>query len=177
MPSLASTRLISALPSYHENEKFSSLSDFDREIAYTERTVASRGRGREEQVWRNIIRVGLSFLIAALLTPLAAQSEGTDIPDWAEVSAILTERCVMCHSEVAGASKGLRLDDYAAALLGSERGPVMVPGDVSGSELIRRLRGESTPRMPFLSRPLPDDQIALIESWIAAGMPNRNGAR
>jgi hypothetical protein len=31
--------------------------------------------------------------------------------------------------------------------------------------------------MPFLSRPLPEDQIALIEAWIVAGMPNENGSR
>jgi hypothetical protein len=79
----------------------------------------------------------------------------------------------MCHSAVAGASKGLRLDDYAAALEGSERGVVLIPGDAAGSELIRRLRGQSVPRMPFLSRPLPEDQIALIESWIEAGLPER----
>lgn len=83
----------------------------------------------------------------------------------------------MCHSALAGASKGLRLDDYAAALAGSERGAVLVPGDVAGSELIRRLRGQSVPRMPFLGRPLPDDQIALIESWIAAGLPQGGQAQ
>jgi len=27
------------------------------------------------------------------------------------------------------------------------------------------------PRMPFLSRPLPDIEIDLIERWIAAGLP------
>lgn len=83
----------------------------------------------------------------------------------------------MCHSAVAGASKGLRLDDYTAALAGSETGAVLVPGDASGSELVRRLRGESTPRMPFLSRPLPDAQIALIENWIIAGMPHDSEPR
>jgi hypothetical protein len=77
----------------------------------------------------------------------------------------------MCHSAVAGASKGLRLDDYDAAIAGSERGVVMIPGDAAGSELMLRLRGNSTPRMPFLSRPLPEDEIALIERWIVAGMP------
>ena len=77
----------------------------------------------------------------------------------------------MCHSKVAGASKGLRLDDYSAAIFGSENGAVLVPGDISGSELVRRLRGESMPRMPFLSRPLPEEQIKLIEEWIDAGLP------
>ena len=96
---------------------------------------------------------------------------GGGSPGWAEISAIFKERCVMCHSAVAGASKGLRLDDYPAALTGSERGVVLIPGNATDSELIRRLRGQSLPRMPFLSRPLPEDQITLIESWIAAGLP------
>lgn len=79
----------------------------------------------------------------------------------------------MCHSAAAGASRGLRLDDYAAALAGSERGVVLVPGNVADSELIRRLRGQSAPRMPFLSRPLPVAEIELIEDWIKAGMPEK----
>lgn len=105
------------------------------------------------------------------MAPYGATAGDGNSPGWAEVSAVFTERCVMCHSAVAGASKGLRLDDYSAALIGSERGAVLVAGDVAGSELIRRLRGKSQPRMPFLSRPLPDNQIGLIESWVAAGLP------
>jgi Planctomycete cytochrome C len=111
--------------------------------------------------------VALVLFILAPGTVLA----GSKSPGWAEVSEIFKERCVMCHSAVAGASKGLRLDDYTAALTGSERGAVLIPGDVEGSELVRRLLGQSTPRMPFLSVPLPTEQIALIESWIAAGLP------
>ena len=78
----------------------------------------------------------------------------------------------MCHSKVAGASKGLLLDDYLSALAGSERGPVLIAGKVEQSELIRRLRGKSRPRMPFLSRPLPEEEIRTIERWVAAGLPN-----
>ncbi len=113
--------------------------------------------------------------LAALSAPFAACAEDAIPPDWADVSVVFTKRCVMCHSAVAGASKGLRLDDYAAALSGSERGAVLVAGNAEGSELIRRIRGESTPRMPFLSRPLPEDEIELINSWVVAGMPNKNG--
>lgn len=108
-------------------------------------------------------------LLAAV--PTAGLAGDVAPASWEQVSLIFQERCVMCHSAVAGASKGLRLDDYAAALLGSERGAVLVSGDAAGSELIRRLRGQSLPRMPFLSRALPDEQIALIESWIDAGLP------
>ncbi|MBF9058572.1 hypothetical protein HKCCSP123_05195 [Rhodobacterales bacterium HKCCSP123] len=117
------------------------------------------------------------MLIVALLAPLAAYGEERPSPDWSDVSAIFEERCVMCHSVDAGASRGLRLDDYDAALAGSDRGPVLLSGDAARSELMRRLLGESTPRMPFLSRALPDDQIAVIEAWIIAGMPDERGSR
>ena len=128
---------------------------------------------------RRALRPGWLASTLALLTLAhgAAAADGNASPGWAEVSAIFNERCVMCHSASAGASKGLRLDDYAAALKGSERGAVLIPRDSAGSELMRRLRGESVPRMPFLSRPLPDEQIALIETWIAAGLPEDSGAR
>ena len=140
--------------------------------------MVENGRlGLDEQIWRDVIPTRSPLIFAVFLAPIASYAEDAASPDWADVSAIFRERCVMCHSEVAGASKGLRLDDYAAALDGSERGLVLVPGDASGSELIRRLRGKSTPRMPFLSRPLPEDQITLIESWVLAGMPQENDAR
>ncbi|MXQ09472.1 hypothetical protein GQ651_16620 [Alphaproteobacteria bacterium GH1-50] len=102
---------------------------------------------------------------------VASAAEPALTPHWSDVAEIFAERCTMCHSKVAGASKGLLLDDYSAALAGSENGAVLVAGNVSGSELIRRLRGESKPRMPFLSRPLPEEQIRLIEMWIDAGLP------
>lgn len=118
---------------------------------------------------RSILLIGTVALLA--LSPFNLIADQSSAPSWTEVSSILDDRCVRCHSAAAGASKGLRLDEYQAALAGSDRGAVLIPGDVAGSELIRRLRGESKPRMPFLSRPLPDIEIALIERWIAAGLP------
>ena len=132
--------------------------------------------GKGKVPLRTIQQSFASLAVVAILLPSAAPGEGAKAPDWADVSAIFDARCIMCHSKVAGASKGLRLDDYDAALAGGVRGVVMVPGDAAGSELVRRLRGESTPRMPFLSRPLPEDEIALIEGWIGAGMPHAGRA-
>ncbi len=72
------------------------------------------------------------WLIRALallaMAPGVAAAGNSASPGWVEVSAIFTERCVMCHSAVAGASKGLRLDDYASALLGSERRERLLAG-------------------------------------------------
>ncbi len=117
------------------------------------------------------------ILVTSLLlvsTPAALRGD-TEHPDWGDVGAIFKERCVMCHSSVHGAGLGLRLDSYAAAIAGSSVGPVLVPGYASGSEMIRRIRGESTPRMPFLAPPLPQDEIDLIVRWIDAGLPDVRG--
>jgi mono/diheme cytochrome c family protein len=113
------------------------------------------------------------FLLAVSLLAVssrAACAADPNPPSWAEIAEIFAERCVMCHSDQ-GAGRGLLLDSYEAVLTGSERGAVLVPGDSGKSELIRRLRGESLPRMPFLSRPLPPDQIELIVRWVDAGLP------
>lgn len=111
-------------------------------------------------------------LVAVVLTAVAlpASAEGDGPPDWDDASVIFVRRCNMCHSEL-GASRGLRLDSYAAALAGSQKGVVLLPGDPDASELMLRLRGQRTPRMPFLGPPLPQDEIDVIERWIAAGLP------
>ena len=110
----------------------------------------------------------VALVIQALALP--ADAEGDGPPDWDDASVVFVRRCNMCHSEF-GASRGLRLDSYAAALAGSQRGAVLLPGDPAASELMLRLRGESSPRMPCLGPPLPEDEIDVIERWIVAGLP------
>jgi mono/diheme cytochrome c family protein len=82
----------------------------------------------------------------------------------------LQERCVVCHSGSAAPS-GLRLDSLGSLQQGSANGPVALPGDPAASELVRRIRGDSQPRMPLTGPPyLSDAEIALIEQWVAGGM-------
>jgi hypothetical protein len=90
---------------------------------------------------------------------------------YADVAPILAARCTLCHSGV-DAPLGLHLDSLEALMTGSENGAVVKAGDPAGSELIRRLKGLSTPRMPMTGPPfLPEDQVALLEQWIVAGLP------
>ncbi len=102
---------------------------------------------------------------------LAAPPLGARTPTYADLAPLLAERCVMCHSGPA-AARGLRLDSRDALLAGSDRGPVVVSGNPAGSELVRRLKGESLPRMPMTGPPyLSVAEIARFEDWIAAGLP------
>lgn len=113
------------------------------------------------------------LLAFALALPAGAQPKAT----FTEVSAILAERCVVCHQGEA-APLGLRLDSHAALMRGSSRGPVVRRGDARASELMRRVHGESQPRMPLTGPPwLSDAQIATLEQWIAAGAPGGEGIK
>ena len=89
-----------------------------------------------------------------------------EVPIWRELDRIFIERCCKCHP-FQGTSKGLRLDAPDAALAGGATGAVLIAGNTDASELLRRLRGESLPRMPFLGRLLLPEQIELT-IWGAA---------
>jgi mono/diheme cytochrome c family protein len=101
---------------------------------------------------------------AAILVPGSAPAA-----TWAEVAAILQERCVFCHSGDA-APLGLVLESHEGLMAGSENGPVVEPGNPGGSALIARLTGQAEPRMPLDGPPfLEPAQIATVEAWVAAG--------
>jgi mono/diheme cytochrome c family protein len=117
-----------------------------------------------------IRQLSVLFVFGVLFTASAGAAEDLTAPDWSDIGPIFAERCVMCHS-AQGAGRGLRLDSYAFAVAGSSDGPVLIPGDADASELVRRLRGESLPRMPFLSYPLSAAEIGLIIDWVEAGLP------
>jgi mono/diheme cytochrome c family protein len=99
-----------------------------------------------------------------------AQTPDSEVT-FADVAPILSGRCVMCHSGPA-APRGLRLDSLEGLLAGGQGGPVVIAGDSGGSELVLRLKGERQPRMPMTGPPfLSEQEIALFERWIAAGLP------
>jgi len=102
---------------------------------------------------------------------LALTGAGARAATFADIDALLQARCVMCHNG-AVAPLGLRLDSLEGLLAGSQNGPVVKAGDPAGSELLRRLTGESSPRMPMTGPPfLSEAEIALFRDWIVAGMP------
>ena len=100
---------------------------------------------------------------------------GAGAETFVTLAPLLVERCVVCHRGP-NAPLGLRLDSFQGVMAGSDRGPVVRPGDPAGSELLRRLRGESVPRMPLTGPPyLSDADITRVSAWIAAGAPRGSG--
>jgi mono/diheme cytochrome c family protein len=98
--------------------------------------------------------------------------------DYRHVEAILLRRCATCHSPsglMGAAPEGYLLSSYAATLASGERARV-VPGNAAASELVRRIRGQAQPRMPYDGPPyLTDAEIDLIETWIEQGARDAQG--
>lgn len=108
----------------------------------------------------------LGFAVSC--APVMAQESGE--VTYQDIAPLLNERCVMCHNGPA-APLGLALNGFDGVLKGSSNGPVVVAGDPAGSELIKRIRGTSQPRMPMTGPPyLSEEEIALFEAWVAGGL-------
>jgi len=101
------------------------------------------------------------------------EATSTGAPSYAvDVQPIFAQYCFACHSGE-GARKGVRLDSYEYVLAGGTSRPVIIPGDPSGSELLKRITSDSVSRMPLNGPPfLTHQEIQIITSWIAAGAPD-----
>src|SRR5438105_3364140 len=111
----------------------------------------------------------------AAASPDSQEAKGKAVEFSRDIQPILNSYCVSCHGPDMQ-QKGLRLDSAEAALKGSTTGKVVIPGNSSGSPLIRRLTGLDKPQMPFGGQPLDAEQIALIRGWIDEGAPAPVGA-
>jgi hypothetical protein len=87
------------------------------------------------------------------------------------VRPLLVERCFDCH----GAHKhenGLRLDSREGILRGSDYGPVVVVENPAGSRLIHAVKGAAgVEKMPKKGAGLSGSEVAVLEQWIADGLP------
>lgn len=97
---------------------------------------------------------------------------------YSEVAVIFANHCTKCHTEnghMGPAPEGYQLTSYAATISVVDRVRV-VPGNPSASELLRRIRGQARPRMPFDGPPyLTDAEILSIEKWVVDGARDSAG--
>ena len=106
---------------------------------------------------------------------IAVASSGAS---FAPVAAVLVPHCAPCHSpngRMGPPPEGFIATSYTTLLESGERAWI-VPGQPLASELYRRIKGYSLPRMPFDGPPfLSDAEVELVGEWIAAGAPDDSG--
>ena len=92
----------------------------------------------------------------------------------ARVAPIFDQKCTGCHNAEKRKGK-LRLDTFENVMRGGKDGIVVKPGDLSHSDLFRRinLSPEEKDFMPTDGKPpLTASEIKVIELWIASGATN-----
>ncbi len=87
-----------------------------------------------------------------------------------EVRGLFAHKCYKCHS-TEKYEGDLILDNKEDVFRGGENGPILIAGDASNSEIMRRLTlpRDHVEAMPKKAKGLTDDEIALIRLWIDKG--------
>ena len=118
---------------------------------------------------------------APLLVALAASGCGGETPDPAnntaasglslpsDVARVLQARCVTCHAATPMYGAPMALTTYASTQAMAASAP---------TRPVWRLMGERVhdPVRPMPAARLPDDELAVIDRWVAAGAPGCSGS-
>ena len=83
-----------------------------------------------------------------------------------ELKPIFDKHCVACHGDYYPRNEFRVVSVELLLEGGSKDGPAVIPGKSVQSPLMKRLRGETEPRMPGEAAPLRKDEIERIANWI-----------
>jgi len=118
-----------------------------------------------------------TIIIALLLIAVAgtAQEKKTKVSFKKDVLPVFTKKCLNCHNTEDESPSNLYLDSFEELMKGDSRhGPVVTPKKGEESVLIMKLRGTTTygKQMPRGKKPLDDETIEMISTWIDQGAKN-----
>ncbi|MGE3818737.1 MAG: c-type cytochrome domain-containing protein, partial [Isosphaeraceae bacterium] len=119
----------------------------------------------------------LSGLIASLVSvnALADDAKSPKVTFADQVAPIFQSRCNSCHN--ADKQKGgLNLENYGSAMRGGSSGAVIEPGDLESSTLYLLVTHAEEPFMPPKSPKIPDEELAVLKSWIEGGALETSGS-
>ncbi len=106
----------------------------------------------------------------ATAAPTAAQAApAAGVSYSKDVMPVFEKSCIKCHGGPDGTKGGLNMSTYDDLMKGGEDGAVIVPGNASGSLLVKQIQSG---KMPKRASKLPQDQIDLIAKWVTEGANN-----
>jgi mono/diheme cytochrome c family protein len=104
----------------------------------------------------------------AATNPAAATQppvQGATVSFASDILPIIESRCIGCHGGDR-TEEGLDLKTHASILVGSDNGPVVIPGDAVNSLLVEMV---ATQKMPKRGPKLTPPQVQLITDWVNQG--------
>ncbi len=117
------------------------------------------------------IRVCLLVMVVWQPWLSAAKAQAAEPGFVRDVQPLLRKYCGGCHNE-ADKEGDFSVASFDALMKGTPDGAVIKPGDLD-SHALQLMRGKSEPKMPPEGEAQPSaKELAIIESWIAAGAKN-----
>lgn len=123
--------------------------------------------------------------VSIALTAIGLSACEREISFAADVKPVLDHNCIQCHSAAGEGemASGFAVDGYDSVIKGTKFGQVVVPGSAMSSALYLVVAEKTAPeiRMPphhakalaeGRGRPLSEDEVAVIETWINQGAKN-----
>lgn len=118
-------------------------------------------------------------LIALCLFPLtmAACTGEPTVSFSQDVKPILDKNCVSCHEagKQGEVASGFNVTSYDNLMKGARFGPMIIAGDVEGSNMLVLMEGRADPSisMPHgQNKPVSTEDIKTIHLWIKQGAKN-----
>ncbi len=115
-----------------------------------------------------------SLLCTVMLAGQEKEKKGT-VSFKKDVMTVFSKKCLNCHNTEDESPSRLYLDSYQELMKGdSKNGPVVKPKKGEESVLIMKLRGTAKfgKQMPRGKKPLDEETIELISTWIDQGAKN-----
>lgn len=116
------------------------------------------------------------LILAAFLAVIAMGCEKSEptVSFSGDVKPILDSRCGECHSpgQPGYEASQLSFATYESLMEGTRYGPVVIPGDSSGSNLIVLVEGRADPSISMPhgdTEPLMQGEIDTIKIWVEQG--------
>jgi hypothetical protein len=121
--------------------------------------------------------IGALLIGGALVLGLAGCMGEGAVSYSIDVKPILAANCLSCHQQGGAGyeASGFSMATYDELMKGTKFGPMVVPGDSEGSNLIVLMEGRADPSisMPHgASKPVSKAEIATIRRWIDQGANN-----
>ena len=122
-------------------------------------------------------RIAGSLIMLGSL-PIALTSCGGDKISYAQdVKPVLDRHCIECH-QAGGeglATSGFSMESYDDLMKGTRNGPMIIAGDVEGSNILVLMEGRADPSISMPhgeQKPVPKKDIETIKTWIDQGAKN-----